>query len=520
MKLSRLSSLLLAIATSTFADSSDLVISTDTGTYIGLINGSAPSVRQFLNIPYAQPPDGPRRWLPPKAPTTDSSDKLDATRFPYSCAQYLGSSPSVYNQDAPEWIIPSAPYPPAAGAMPPSSNEACLALAIWTPTGNPENLPVIMFMTGGGFNNGGIEIGYQLPHQWVQRTKTHIVVTINYRLSIMGFPNAAGLEDQNLGFLDQRMALEWVRDNIAAFGGDPKQITLWGQSAGAASVDVHNFAFKDDVIAQGLFMMSGTAFLVGGNEDTAHSNFSFVADKLGCGDLDASAELTCMRDVPAKKIVEYVGNYNENNVGGLPGLDFGPIPDDRVVFKNYTQRYVRGLYSGIPAIVSNAADEGAGLTTYPKNNRSAGPWQVAADRITVSSFICPSHNTSKLRQGTGSTTYRYQYAGNFSNVSPRGWMGAYHDSDLAMMMGTYNDFRSLEEGEELKFQRDVSQRMQNLLLAFMSAPLTAVMQLGWADYSTSDILRFAGSEGRVAQNVSMETVDGVCFGAGTYDSSP
>ena len=429
----------------------------------------------------------------------------------------------MYNQDVPEFILDPSPYEPAAGAMPHSSAEDCLSLAIWSPTNasDTSSLPVIMFMTGGGFNNGGIDIKYQLPHNWVQRTQAHIVVTINYRLSILGFPDAAGLDSQNLAFLDQRMALEWVRDNIAAFGGDPQKITLWGQSAGAASIDVHNFAFRENVIAKGLYMMSGTAYLAEGGGDASHSNFSFVASKMDCGgDRNASETLACMRKVPAKKIVEFVGRYNDENNGSMPSLSFGPTPDGKVVFANYTQRYVDRSYSRAPAIVSNCADEGAGLTTYPENNRSAGPWQVAADRTTLSGFICPSHNTSVYRGQTESLTYRYQYAGNFSNVSPRGWMAAYHDSDLPMVMGTYNDFRALDKGPELDLQRRTSERMQDLVLAFMRAPMNAADQMGWSEFASGQILRLGGGDGRVARNVSVDTIDGACYGMGTYDSSP
>lgn len=96
-------------------------------------------------------------------------------------------------------------------------------------------------MTGGGFIIGGIDIPWQMPTSWVERSKSHIIVTINYRVNIFGFPNARGLKDgeQNLGILDERAALEWVRDNIAAFGGDPTRITQWGRSAGALSADIH-----------------------------------------------------------------------------------------------------------------------------------------------------------------------------------------------------------------------------------------------------------------------------------------
>ena len=77
--------------------------------------------------------------------------------------------------------------------------------------------------------------------------------------------------------------------------------------------------------------------------DVSHSNFSFVAGKMGCGgDRNASEELACMRKVPAKKIVEFVGRYNDGNNGSMPSLSFGPVPDGKVVFSNYTQRYING----------------------------------------------------------------------------------------------------------------------------------------------------------------------------------
>ena len=120
----------------------------------------------------------------------------------------------------------------------------------------------------------------QLPQRWVARTQEHIVVTINYRMNIMGFPNAAGTREQNLGLLDQRVALEWVRDNIRYFGGDPSKIMIWGQSAGAAAVDYHNYAYWDDPIAHAMFAQSGSVFLYQAGSpgmDWTHTNFTFVA---------------------------------------------------------------------------------------------------------------------------------------------------------------------------------------------------------------------------------------------------
>jgi carboxylesterase type B len=170
-------------------------------------------------------------------------------------------------------------------------------------------------MTGGGLQTGGVNIEWQFPTSWVERTQEHIVVTINYRLNIFGFPNARGLAAQNLGILDQRMALEWVRDNVAAFGGDPTKITQWGQSSGSISTDIHSHAFYADPIARGYFLQSGTVLTQAAAfpfVDTTHSNFSFVARHFGCAfpadaDPDGAAELDCMRPVPFAQIENFIG---------------------------------------------------------------------------------------------------------------------------------------------------------------------------------------------------------------------
>jgi carboxylesterase type B len=125
----------------------------------------------------------------------------------------------------------------AAGAAALGSAEDCLSLGVWTPAhASPDSgLPVVLFLTGGGDTAGGVFEAGQLPSNWVHRSQKHIVVTTDYRLGILGFPNTPLLSDTNFGFQDARAAVEWVHENIAAFGGDPEKITLWGQSAGSST---------------------------------------------------------------------------------------------------------------------------------------------------------------------------------------------------------------------------------------------------------------------------------------------
>ncbi|GAP88570.1 putative cAMP-regulated D2 protein [Rosellinia necatrix] len=495
-------------------DDTKLTVKASTGRYTGLRDPEYGGVRVFRNIPYAKPPVGKLRWKPPVA-LRPSNQHHYSYRFPPPCPQYLSKSLSLWNSNITNFSISPGDQSYHAGEMAQTSAEDCLSLAIWTPVNatRKDKLPVGLFVPGGSFRSGGLGAPYYNPARWINRSRRHIMVTINYRVNIFGFPNAVGLETQNLGILDQRMALEWVYRNIEAFGGDQKRITLWGHSAGALSVDILNFAHPSKPLAAAFFLMSGTAMRKFAQGDNAlQTNFSFVAKKLGCDfPQDAQAELECMQQVPVTLISNFAGRYGDDHT--KPSLFFRPTADNKTIYENYTDRALQGLISRVPALVSTTSNEQSSLIEYPINNLIGGPNKTAIDKGTLSDFICPAYNTSNVRTDNELTTYRYEYVGNFSNITPYPWMGAYHGADLPMIFGTYNI-----SGGTTEFQEQVAQQMQDYVFAFLTDPHNGLTKLGWLPSGGSkkgdaQMVRLGSGDG-ITKNISSIEVDSACMGIG------
>ncbi|KAJ7644443.1 Alpha/Beta hydrolase protein [Roridomyces roridus] len=512
----------LALAVRSAVCANTLTVNTPTGSYTGLIDPKFPNTRQFRSVAFAEPPVTSRRWLPP-VPLANSIAHHFSYNFPASCPQFVSSVPTLWNQFLAKGnLIYNGDQSHTSGLVGEATSEDCLYLAVWTPANATvnSNLPVLFFMTGGGFQTGGVFIEWQLPASWVERTQEHIVVTINYRLNIFGFPNARGLTDQNLGILDQRMALEWVRDNIASFGGDASKIVQWGQSAGSQSTDIHAYAFHQDPIARGYFMQSGDA-LDAAVVDQAQTNFSFVARHSGCDfPFDPAAELDCMRPVPFALIENFIGQYGDN--GTQPALTFSPVVDEKIVFSDPVARAAAGMLSKSPAIISNCANEEASLYPYPVNNLTEGPYEPAVLALDLSSWVCPTATTTRLRNALGIPVFRYQNAATFPNLNPLRWLGAYHASDLPTVFGTYGLLTDL--GKTTSFEVVVSEAMQDHILAFVKDPEKGPQKIGWPAFNASSqdggtLIRF-GADGKVVQLVDGLEVDGPCEGIGKYNQFP
>ncbi|KAH8671739.1 alpha/beta-hydrolase [Xylariales sp. PMI_506] len=474
---------------------SDLTVEIHAGTVHGKVESATPDVRQFLGIPYGKAPVGDLRFAPPQA--VESFGEFNATSIAPSCMQYLTSLSGIWT----DLVLQFNDFGLNNSVGP--ITEDCLTVSVWAPKGSKQNLPVLLFVYGGSFKTGSENVPYQIPAEWVQRTQDHIVVTFNYRVNIFGFPNAAGLEEglQNVGLMDQRLAVEWVRDNIAAFGGDTERIGLWGQSAGGVSVAYYSYNYPKDPIVNSFLMDSGNELLDITSGDITHSNFSFIASVFGCGDLDPAAELACMRKVDAYEIEEYLHFYIDN--GTTPAISFAPVVDETTVFSDYASRAADGNVSTLPTIIGSNRQDGVPFVTYEPD----GVNETLAFEVTMEYFFCPAWKSATMRVAAGAPVYRYEYSGNFTNISPVPWLGSWHSSELPLLFGT----DSLYRGPSTALENATSVAMQDAWLALVAGGQVGMALQEWPLYSMAagDLVRDFG-DGVAAQTTIMVDWESEC----------
>lgn len=276
------------------------------------------------------------------------------------------------------------------------------------------------------------------------------------------------------------------------------------------------------------------------NQDFAGTNFTFVARSLRCDFEDAAAELECMRRVPMPRIENFIGQYQDNQTlvnASQPTISFTrqgrsifdcvtksresdrSAVDNKTVFSDYPARYQNGQVAQIPKMLGATSREASLLVPYPINNLTAG---LSEDRILTQTLatVCAAYITSVYRDQADLATYLYEWAGNFSNIAPIRWLGAYHYSDSYMFFGTYY----ITLGKTTELERQTSARMQDLLYDFVADP-DSLPENGWPEYQATGgnggrLARF-GADGQVLQLVHGDEVDGACHIPGaTYNTSP
>jgi acetylcholinesterase len=297
------------------------------------------------------------------------------------------------------------------------------------------------------------------------------------------------------------IVLDRVRSNIAKFGGDTSRITLWGQSAGAGSVDYYNYAYAHDPIISSLIMDSGTAFIPVGTNDQNHTSFSTVAAHFKCPTTPPQAELDCLRQIPQQDIEAFLA------APGNASLSFNPVVDNRTKFANYTTQSLERNFTLLPAIIGTNTNEGVPFLPYPTTPEGR-PNQATANTLTLNILLCPADYTTKLRYQAGAKTYRYLYAGNFSNIAPKAWEGAYHSSELPLLFGTSGIVR----GESTNFEKALSERMQDLWVAFASDAQGGLEREGWEEYKPGGDAVVFGSNGVVVSQIGVNELEAPCNG--------
>lgn len=334
----------------------------------------------------------------------------------------------------------------------------------------------------------------------------------SYRLNIFGFPGSPS-EEKNPGLLDQRLAVEWTRDNIAAFGGDPERITLFGQSAGGASVDYYSYAWTSDPIIAGLIPESGTAIGLGQNTAADGAALWYnVSSKLGCGNSSSETTLSCMR---TKNYSSILAALPSEGVGGNTG--FGPTVDEKVVFSNYISLSRAGKFIKVPLLIGNTDNEAGLFRTVAAVQGSPLPdsyWE----NMNLQIFECPAATRANISIANGVKTWRYRYFGEFPNtiITTVPDSGAWHASELPVLFN-YTPPAELNipasTGEEVEFGR----YMRGAWAAFAKDPvggLGSYGEGGWPAYVPGrETLVRLGFGNLTGTNLAVGTMyDGMCNG--------
>jgi len=433
------------------ADTTMEVVQLDSGRISGLLEDG---VWTYLGIPFAAPPVGELRWAAPQ-PVEPWDEVLACTEYGPACPQ---------------------PESPLYGVE--ETDEDCLYLNVWTPAEKPdEMLPVMVWIHGGAFETGAGSLGIYNGHNLAG--KGVVIVTFNYRLGPLGFLAHPLLSEEspqgvsgNYGLQDQVFALEWVQDNIAGFGGDPDNVTVFGESAGGMSV----INLMVSPLAEGLFhaaicesgpfmdrMTSGAA-----EENTlekAEQRGEELAAQLGCD--QEEDVLACMREKTPQEILDVAYPKTE----GFEGISFGPNVDGWFLPDQPSLIFKAGKQHDVPLLVGTNADEGTlfaqdmslqeyhgylveAYGDYADEVFALFPAQSDAEvkgalqrLITELGFASSARFAAESMRNVGSKAYLYRFTKKPTDPMAAS-LGTFHGMEIMYVFGTNADLFRIDQSEE------------------------------------------------------------------------
>ncbi|GAA3930768.1 carboxylesterase family protein [Actinomadura viridis] len=350
---------------------------------------------------------------------------------------------------------PAAPQPPSRlervmGGFQIPQSEECLTLNVWAPPG--EGHPVLVFVHGGGFTSGSGGLDWYSGAELAAQGDL-VVVTLNYRLGVLGFLRLPGVSEGNLGLLDQLAALRWIRDNISAFGGDPGNVTVAGQSAGAQSI----LALLSGEHARGLFgraiLQSTPAGMLPAPPAEAERTGLLLLDELGIEPGRAAR----LADVPAADLLAAQGAVARRTAVPLSAVPpFQLVADGDLVAADPVAEVGRRAADGVRLLMGTTRDEAAAFHALDDRVAALGPdelariaarWfgdsgraapngrtttRIAVDMATEQMFREPAIRLARSLIDNGAAPWLYQ----FDWHPPHSPYGACHCIELPFVLGT------------------------------------------------------------------------------------
>ncbi|XP_076845384.1 cholinesterase-like [Brachyhypopomus gauderio] len=492
-----------------------LVVSTSRGKVRGVrlpVPGSEGSVVAFLGIPYARPPVGVLRFSRPE-PAAEWGGVRNATSFSNSCLQFVDMT-----------------FPGFVGAEMWNPNtrlsEDCLYLNVWTPSRRLQDLeqplfPVLVWIYGGSFCTGTASLDVY-DGRYLSQMEQVVVVSMNYRVGALGFLALPGSESVrgNMGLFDQRLALSWVMENIAAFGGDPSSVTLFGESAGAGSVGLHLLSPGSHGLFSRAVLQSGTPNAAWAAVEAAEAwnRSSTLAQLLDCPLWSSPDELlACLQSADAENIVRH--QFNVVRDPTIISVPFPPtvdgdflldMPDvliqsgrflktDLLLGLNKNEgsyflvygasgfdihhqslisreQFYQGVANSLPGFSDMAREAAAFQYTdwtdelSGQKNRDSLGWLVG-DRY----FSCPLLDFARRYVEHGGSVRMYRFDHRSSSNSWPEWMGVMHGDEIEFVFGIPNN-HSLGYTEQ---EVAISRRMMRHWTNFAKTGDPSVDGLSW-----------------------------------------